>query len=74
MHFQKETFFSPSVFLSPPGKVYKKVAKFSFKQQNLFWVFVFSFMHLVSVDPMDRSQDANDLSFGLAQLRLDQKV
>ena len=36
-------------------KVYKKVVKFSFKHQKIFWVLVFSFMYLVSVDPMDRS-------------------
>ena len=32
-----------------------KVFKFSFKQQKIFWVLVFSFMYLVSVDPMGRS-------------------
>jgi hypothetical protein len=36
--------------------VYKKVIKISFTQQKIFWVLVFSFMYLVSVDPMDRSQ------------------
>jgi hypothetical protein len=35
--------------------VYKNVVKFSFTQQKIFWVLVFSFMYLVSVDPMDRS-------------------
>jgi hypothetical protein len=35
--------------------VYKKVVKFSFAQQKIFWVLVFSFMYLVSIDPMDRS-------------------
>ena len=35
--------------------MYKKVVKFSFTQQKIFWVLVFSFMYLVSVDPMDRS-------------------
>ena len=38
-------------------KVYKKVVKFSFKQQKIFWVLVFSFMYLVLVDAMDRSFD-----------------
>ena len=35
--------------------MYTKVVKFSFTQQKIFWVLVFSFMYLVSVDPMDRS-------------------
>jgi hypothetical protein len=35
--------------------VYKKVVKFSFTQQKIIWVLVFSFMYLVSVDQMDRS-------------------
>ena len=35
--------------------VHKKVVKFSFTKEKIFWVLVFSFMHLVSVDPMDRS-------------------
>ena len=48
------TFFS-FCFLVPPVKVYKKVIKFSFTKQKIFWVLVFSFMYLVSVDPMDRS-------------------
>ena len=39
-----------------PVKVYKKIVKFSFKQQKIFWVLAFSFMYLVSVDPMNRSQ------------------
>ena len=46
---------SPSVFLSPPVKVYKKVVKFSFTKQKIFWVLVFGFMYLASVDLMDRS-------------------
>ena len=33
--------------------VYKKVVKFSFKQQKIFWVLVFGFMYLVLVDAMD---------------------
>ena len=36
-------------------KVYKKVFKFSFKQQKIFWVLVLSFMYLVLVDAMERS-------------------
>ena len=32
-----------------PVKVYKKVVKFSFKQQKLFWVLVVGFMYLVLV-------------------------
>ena len=38
-----------------PVKVCKKVVKYSFKQQKIFWVLVFSFMYLVLVDAMDRS-------------------
>ena len=41
--------------------MYKKVVKFSFTQQKIFWVLVFSFLYLVSVDPMDRSK--NDKTF-----------
>ena len=37
--------------------MHKKVVKFSFTQQKIFWVLVFSFMYLVSVDPKDRSQE-----------------
>ena len=36
--------------------MYKKVVKFSFKPQKIFWVLVFSFMYLVLVDAMDRSE------------------
>ena len=49
VHFKKEK------FLVPPVKVYKKVVKFSFTQQKIFGVLVFSFMYLVLVDPMGRS-------------------
>ena len=35
--------------------MYKKVVKFSFKRQKIFWVLVFSFMYLVLVDAMDKS-------------------
>ena len=43
--------------------MYKKVVKFSFIQQEIFWVLVFNFMYLVSVDPMDRSEDYITLTF-----------
>ena len=55
IHFKKEKEKFSFCFLVAPVKVYKKVVKFSFKQQKIFWVLVFSFMYLVSVDPMDRS-------------------
>ena len=51
----EEDFFFLLCFLVLPVKVCKKVVKFSFTQQKIFWVLVFSFMYLVSVDPMDRS-------------------
>ena len=54
IHFKRENFFSPSVFLSPLSKCTKQ-EKFSFKQKKIFWVLVFSFIYLVSVDPMYRS-------------------
>ena len=59
-HFKKENFFFSFCFLVSPVKVYKKVVKFSFtyKTKNI-WVLVFSFMYLVSVDPMDRSKLAD---------------
>ena len=34
----------------------KKVVKFSFTKQKTFWVLVFSFMYLVSVNPINRSK------------------
>ena len=37
------------------SKYIKKVVKFSFKQQKVFWVLVFSFIYLVLVDAMDKS-------------------
>ena len=43
--------------------MYKKVIKFSFKRQKLFWVLVFSFMYLVLVDVMDRSYVTNNCFF-----------
>ena len=52
---KKKTSFFSFCCLVPLVKVYKKVAKFSFTQQKMFWILVFSFMYLVSVDPMDRS-------------------
>ena len=52
---KEKTFFLSFCFLVAPVKVYKKVAKFSFKLQKIFWVLVFSFMFLVLVDAMDRS-------------------
>ena len=55
IHFKREYFFFSFCFLVTPVKVYKKVVKFSFKQQKIFWVLAFSFMYLVSVDVMDRS-------------------
>ena len=54
IHFKRDFFFS-FCFLVTPVKVYKKVVKFSFKQQKIFWVLVFSFMYLVLVDATDRS-------------------
>ena len=55
IHFKRENFFFSFCFLVAPVKVYKKVVKFSFKQQKIFWVLVFSFMYLVLVDATDRS-------------------
>ena len=55
IYFNKENFFFSFCFLVPPVKVYKNIVKFSFTQQKIFWVLEFSFMYLVSVDPMDRS-------------------
>ena len=53
--FRCQVQFCILLFSCPPVKVYKKVVKFSFTKQKIFWVLVFSFMYLVSVDPMDRS-------------------
>ena len=39
--------------------MYKKVVKFSFTKQKIFWVLVLSFMYLVSVDPMNRSSTSD---------------
>ena len=41
----------------------KKVVKFSFKRQKIFWVLVFSFMYLVLVDAMDRSIESIQIFF-----------
>ena len=49
IHFKEKTFFSFCFLV----KVYKKVVKFSFKRQKIFWVLVFGFMYLVLVDAMD---------------------
>ena len=57
IHFKRENFFFSFCFLVAPVKVYKKVVKFSFKRQKIFWVLVFSFMYLVLVDAMDRSKE-----------------
>ena len=54
---KEKTFFFSFCFLVAPVKVYKKVVKFSFKQQKIFCVLVFSFMYLVLFDAMDRSYD-----------------
>ena len=67
IHFKKENFFSPSVFLSPLSKCIKK--SFSFKQQQQIWVLVFSFMYLVLVDPMDWSY-----VWQMAQVQVDHDV
>ena len=56
IHFKRELFFS-FCFL----EVYKKLIKFSFKQQKIFWVLVFSFMYLVLVDVMDRSYEEKSI-------------
>ena len=40
-------------------KVYKKVIKFSFKQQKIIWVLVFSSIYLVLVDAKERSHKTN---------------
>ena len=44
-------------------KVYKKIVKFSFKQQKIFWVLVFSFIYLVLVDAMDKSNMTKNFCF-----------
>ena len=53
MHFKRGNFFFSFCFLVAPAKVYKKVVKFSFKRQKIFWVLVFSFMYFVLVDATD---------------------
>ena len=45
--------------------MYKKVVKFSYKRQKIFWVLVFSFMYLVLVDAMDKSKDNITIRFTL---------
>ena len=44
--------------------MYKKVVKFSFKQQKIIWVLVFSSIYLVLVDAKERSFGSK--CFGLA--------
>ena len=44
------------MFSCRPVKVYKKVVKFSFKWQKIFWVLVLIFMYLDLVDATDRSK------------------
>ena len=58
-----KNFFFSFCFLVAPVKVYKKVVKFSFKRQKIFWVLVFSFIYLVLVDAMDRSFILENLYF-----------
>ena len=53
IHFKEKTFYFSFCFHVAPIKVYKKVVKFSFKRQKIFWVLVFGFMYLVLVDAMD---------------------
>ena len=58
IHFKKENFLSPSVFLSPLplcSKYIKKVVKFLFTQQEIFWVLVFSIRIWYLAYPTDRS-------------------
>ena len=49
--------------------MYKKVVKFSFKQQKIFWVLLFSFMYLVLVDAMDRSLRVDFLGDCLSDIK-----
>ena len=51
----KKIFFSPSVFLYPLFTVYKKVTEFSYTQQKIFWVLVFSIRIWYLAYPTDRS-------------------
>ena len=55
---KKKTIFSPSVFMSPLFKVYKKVVEFSFTQQKIFWVLVFSFRIWYFVYTTDRLKNS----------------
>ena len=47
-----------SVSSLPLFKVYKKVVKFSFTQQKIFWVLVFSIRIWYLAYPTDRSMEA----------------
>ena len=49
------------MFCCFPCQCIKKVVKFSFTKQKIFWVLVFSFMYLVSEDPIDRSKITKSL-------------
>ena len=51
--FLKITFDFCIHFLVPPVKVYKKLSNFHLNDKKRFWVLVFSFMYLVSIDPVD---------------------
>ena len=57
IHLKKENFFL-LVFLSPLFKMYKNVVKFSFTQQKMFWVLVFSIRIRYLAYPTDRSFDS----------------
>ena len=50
IHFKKENFFFSFCFLVPPVKVYKKVVKFSFTQQKIFWVFSIRIWFIQRID------------------------
>ena len=69
IQIKKENFFSPSVYLF---KVYRKVDKFSFTQQKIFWVLVFSCIRIWYLAyPMDRSiVSIIKLAEGSKQIRL----
>ena len=57
--------------------MYKKVVKFSFKQQKIIWVLVFSFIYLVLVDAKERSlilknlKDNNTLTLAKAKFKFE---
>ena len=71
---KKKTSFSPTVFLAPMSMCIKKLSNLiSFKQQKIFWVLVFSFLYLVSVDPTDRSFQISNLDI-TAEIWIDQSL